>query len=120
MCILTSRMVIPTAVSRHHVAKLLISERTAKFILAFPSVHTLFRMSRYQRDTNHPKKEAPHRGASINKNPSFHASLKHLIDHSRYHPGDSRGVAGGEDGPPPTARLVLDGCNGGDAGEYAL
>ncbi len=41
----------------------------------------------------------------------------HLIDKGGDHPCHDGGVDGGEGGPAPGARLVLDGHNGGYAGE---
>ena len=40
-----------------------------------------------------------------------------LIDEGRDYPGDDSGIAGGKGCPAPGARLVLDGRDGGYAGE---
>lgn len=51
-------------------------------------------------------------------NVSFlHKERSYLEDEGGGEPGDSGGVAGGDEGPVPGTRLVLDGRYGGDAGE---
>ena len=51
-------------------------------------------------------------------NVSFlHKERPYLEDEGGGEPGDSGGVAGGDEGPVPGTCLVLDGRYGGDAGE---
>ena len=47
----------------------------------------------------------------------LHKERPYLEDEGGGEPGDSGGVACGDEGPVPGACLVLDGRNGGDAGE---